>query len=94
MRSTLFVESCESSGDDENDSATHKRTNEAIIASSAGGMGRAAALGMDVGSIEESIADEVQIKNSHAWFHSSFILKKKMKSLIKKTKEVREHWSS
>lgn len=98
QESASFLESGESSEDDV-DSLEHRMTNEAFVATSAGGlsktgMGRAAALGMDVGSIESSTADHLQTKSRNSQSQASLILKKKITSLVKKTKETRELWSS
>eukprot|EP00526_Cylindrotheca_closterium_P014945 CAMPEP_0113601206 /NCGR_PEP_ID=MMETSP0017_2-20120614/107_1 /TAXON_ID=2856 /ORGANISM="Cylindrotheca closterium" /LENGTH=279 /DNA_ID=CAMNT_0000509487 /DNA_START=985 /DNA_END=1824 /DNA_ORIENTATION=+ /assembly_acc=CAM_ASM_000147 len=99
MQQLSFLESEESSEDDEVNSLDHRMTNEAIVATSAGGlsksgMGRAAALGMDVGSVEPNTEEHLQTKSRNSQFQPSLILRKKMTSLVKKTKETRELLSS
>ncbi|CAJ1946091.1 unnamed protein product [Cylindrotheca closterium] len=99
MQQLSFLESEEGSEDDEVDSLDHKMTNEAMVGTSAGGlsksgMGRAAALGMDVGPMESNATEHLQTKSRSSPFQPSLIFKMKMRSLAKKTKETRELLSS
>ena len=103
MNNLSFFTNGESSDDvsidDEVSSLDHRLTNEAIAATSAGGMsksgiGRAAALGMDVGSVDTGCTDSFQRENRHSRFQPSLILKKKIIGLMKKTRDTRELWSS
>ena len=94
-----FPVSGESSEDDEGNSLGYGMTNDAIVASSAGGisksgMGRAAALGMDVGFAEGNHVDRLQRESGGSQVRPSLILKKNFTRLMKKTKQVKDRWSS
>lgn len=98
MKNISLFDSDDDSVDDVS-SLEHRLTNEAIVPTSAGGiskseMERAAALGMDVGSIEPSSAEHLRREQHNTQFHGSLILKQKMTSLIKKTKQTKELWSN